>query len=70
MRESVIWHKSSHSDNGGLNCVEVASRRNPGTDAPSVATVAVRDSKNPGEGVLELSRRAWRAFSGGVKTRA
>ncbi|ROO83742.1 uncharacterized protein DUF397 [Actinocorallia herbida] len=52
------WRKSSHSDENG-SCVEVSE-----SDA-----VAVRDSKNPGLGALELSRRAWRAFAGGVKER-
>ena len=49
----AVWQKSRRS-NGQANCVEVA-RNLPGV-------VAVRDSKDPGGGVLRVSPRAWRAF--------
>jgi hypothetical protein len=47
------WRKSSYSSQDG-NCVEVA-RNLPGL-------VAVRDSKEPDEARLVVSREAWRAF--------
>ena len=47
------WQKSSHSSQSG-NCLEVA-RNLPGL-------VAVRDSKDPDVGQLEVSREAWQAF--------
>ncbi|WP_216211573.1 DUF397 domain-containing protein [Amycolatopsis aidingensis] len=48
------WRRSSHSGNGGDDaCVEVAVLP---------ATVAVRDSKAPGQGALVLSPAAWSAF--------
>ena len=48
------WRKSSHSGNNGGNCVEVA-RNLPGI-------VAVRDSKDPDGGMLQVSPEEWRAF--------
>jgi hypothetical protein len=47
------WRKSSYSSQNG-ECVEVA-RNLPGV-------VAVRDSKDPGGGVLVVTREAWQAF--------
>lgn len=47
------WFKSSHSDPGGGNCVEVA--RVPGA-------VHVRDSKDTRITPLTLSPTAWTAF--------
>ncbi|MFH8493937.1 DUF397 domain-containing protein [Streptomyces coeruleorubidus] len=47
------WRKSSYSGNTGGECVEVADL-GPG--------VAVRDSKNPGVGILTLSPEAYAAF--------
>jgi len=55
---NVSWRKSSHSADNGGDCVEVAG-------LPSI--VAVRDSKNPGDPALALSRRAFRAFAWNVK---
>jgi hypothetical protein len=55
---SLRWRKSSYSGNGG-NCVEVALAV-PGA-------VAVRDSKDPGGGVLLFTADEWRAFAAGVK---
>ena len=56
----AAWRKSSHSggNEGGSNCVEVAS---PG------GRIAVRDSKNPGHGALAFSPAEWRAFTASVK---
>lgn len=46
---SPVWRKSSYSG-GGNDCVEVAF---------TGGGVAVRDSKNPGDGALSLSPRQW-----------
>lgn len=49
------WRKSSYSDaQGNGNCVEIA---------PRAATVAVRDSKAPRSGALNLPATAWQAFA-------
>ncbi|WP_328547392.1 DUF397 domain-containing protein [Streptomyces platensis] len=56
---SVVWRKSSYSDGGEDNCVEVSDGF-PGA-------VPVRDSKNPTGGVLFFPAAAWSAFIGGVK---
>ena len=47
------WHKSSYSSQSG-NCVEMACNL-PGL-------VAVRDSKQPDEARLVVSRETWRMF--------
>jgi hypothetical protein len=52
------WRKSSYSDSGGGECVEVAA---------SPRTVRVRDSKRPGGPVLALAAGSWGAFVGGLK---
>ncbi|WP_149180221.1 DUF397 domain-containing protein [Streptomyces sp. TRM49041] len=49
------WSKSSYSDPGGGNCVEVALRPD---------TVHVRDSKDTRLTPLTLSPTAWSAFLG------
>jgi hypothetical protein len=51
----AAWRKSSYSggNEGGSNCVEVAGTGD---------LIAVRDSKNPGQGVLTFSAVQWRAF--------
>ena len=52
------WRKSKYTTDQG-NCVEVAHH-------PADA-VAVRDSKNPGNGHLVLSRSAWETFTAKIK---
>ncbi|WP_433857183.1 DUF397 domain-containing protein [Streptomyces kronopolitis] len=56
----AVWHKSSYSDGGADNCIEVADSF-PGA-------VPVRDSKSPGGPVLLFPDGAWSAFIGGVKS--
>ncbi|WP_084338408.1 DUF397 domain-containing protein [Actinomadura oligospora] len=51
------WRKSSHSDDAGGHCVEVALRCDQ---------VAVRDSKAPQAGHLVLSRGELAALLAGV----
>ncbi|MFF4078319.1 DUF397 domain-containing protein [Streptomyces sp. NPDC001777] len=58
---SVHWFKSSYSNDQGGNCVEGA--RLDGR------VMAVRDSKDPGQGVCVFPAAAWRAFVDGVKER-
>ena len=48
------WRKSTRSNGGGGNCVEVAD------NLPDV--VAVRDSKDPAGPALAFAPAAWRAF--------
>lgn len=57
----AVWHKSSHSDGGDGNCVEIA-RNVPGA-------VPVRDSKDPQGPALVFDPRAWAAFINAVKLR-
>ncbi|MEO3785775.1 DUF397 domain-containing protein [Actinocorallia sp. B10E7] len=56
--EVALWRKSSYSDNGGLNCVEVADL---------ATAIAVRDSKHPEGAKLVFSGRAWAGFTARVK---
>ena len=56
--ETPRWLKSSYSGNGG-QCVEVAT---------NLATVPIRDSKNPTGPVLNLPATAFITFITGVKT--
>ncbi|WP_030673417.1 DUF397 domain-containing protein [Streptomyces cellulosae] len=51
---TAVWRKSSYSDGGGTNCVEVA----PGY--PHL--VPVRDSKVPDGQVLVFGTTAWATF--------
>jgi len=55
----VVWRKSSYSDGGGTNCVEVADG--------SLDIVPVRDSKTPAARPLVFSASSWFAFMEGVK---
>ena len=52
------WYKSSRSNAGGDNCVEV--RMDLGSD------VGVRDSKNRANGALWLPPAAWSQFVKGL----
>ncbi|GGX92540.1 DUF397 domain-containing protein [Streptomyces anandii] len=52
MSERLKWFKSSHSDNEGGACVEVALS----------AAIHVRDSKIPAGPRLRVTASAWRAF--------
>ncbi|WP_336047418.1 DUF397 domain-containing protein [Streptomyces sp. CA2R101] len=56
---TIAWRKSSYSDGGDNNCVEVADSF-PGA-------VPVRDSKNPTGGALLFPAAAWSAFIVTVK---
>ncbi|CAM5244511.1 DUF397 domain-containing protein [Streptomyces fumanus] len=55
----VTWRKSSYSDGGDNNCVEVA------VGCPDL--VPVRDSKVGGEVVVVFGAGAWGAFLEGVR---
>ncbi|MDW8810546.1 DUF397 domain-containing protein [Streptomyces scabiei] len=55
MIDQLAWFKSSHSDNEGGDCVEVALSN-------ARLTVHVRDSTNPTGPALTLSAPAWAAF--------
>ncbi|QKV95781.1 DUF397 domain-containing protein [Streptomyces sp. NA02950] len=57
---SAIWRKSSYSNIGGGECVEVAD------NLPGI--VPVRDSKQPDGPALVFSRDAWSAFISVVAT--
>jgi hypothetical protein len=56
---TAVWRKSSYSEGGANNCVEVADSY-PGL-------VPVRDSKVPNSGVLVFGVSSWTAFVHGVK---
>ncbi|MGW3007966.1 DUF397 domain-containing protein [Streptomyces sp. NPDC001219] len=56
---AIAWRKSSYSDGGADNCVEVSDGF-PGA-------VPVRDSKNPTGGVLLFPAAAWSAYVAAVK---
>ncbi|MFE9852835.1 DUF397 domain-containing protein [Streptomyces sp. NPDC005576] len=53
---NVTWRKSTFSDGGGTNCIEVAD------NVPGL--VPVRDSKNPTGPTLAITAPAWTAFLG------
>ena len=55
----ATWRKSSYS-NGGGECVEVADLED--------GTRALRDSKNPDDGMLTFDRQAWASFVAGIKS--
>ncbi|MGW8973748.1 DUF397 domain-containing protein [Streptomyces platensis] len=55
----VAWRKSSYSDGGEDNCVEVSDGFH--------GAVPVRDSKHPAGGVLLFPAAAWSAFIATVK---
>ncbi|MEU8848583.1 DUF397 domain-containing protein [Streptomyces sp. NPDC048564] len=56
---AAVWRKSSYSDGGGTNCVEVADGH-PGV-------VPVRDSKTPSARPLVFAASSWSVFVEGVK---
>ncbi|GHH04252.1 DUF397 domain-containing protein [Streptomyces rubradiris] len=56
---SAAWRKSSYSDGGANNCVEVAD------GYPGV--VPVRDSKTPASRPLVLSAVSWVGLVDGIK---
>ncbi|MFD7060408.1 DUF397 domain-containing protein [Streptomyces sp. NPDC059906] len=56
---TATWRKSSYSDGGGTNCVEVAD------GCPGL--VPVRDSKMPDGRVLAFVTASWGAFVAGIK---
>jgi hypothetical protein len=51
------WRKSTYSENGGDNCVEVAS----------AGGVSVRDTTDRGGVTLEVPASAWLAFTASIK---
>jgi hypothetical protein len=56
---AATWRKSSHSDGGADNCVEVA------VDIPAI--VPIRDSKDPHGPVVIFPADAWSCFVAAVK---
>ncbi|MCF1598666.1 DUF397 domain-containing protein [Streptomyces muensis] len=56
---TAVWRKSSYSEGGANDCVEVADGH-PGI-------VPVRDSKVPDGGVLVFGASSWTAFVLGVR---
>ncbi|WP_399122570.1 DUF397 domain-containing protein [Streptomyces sp. N2A] len=58
-QSGTVWRKSSYSDGGEDNCVEVA-------DGPP-HTVPVRDSKDPDGPALRIPAAAWSSFIATVK---
>ncbi|WP_327710676.1 DUF397 domain-containing protein [Streptomyces sp. NBC_00464] len=56
---AATWHKSSHSNGDGGNCLEVAEGH-PGL-------VPVRDSKRPHGPALVVSAAAWAPFVEAIK---
>jgi len=59
---TAVWRKSSYSDGGDNNCLEVADGY--------IDTVPVRDSKVPDGRPLLVSAAAWSAFVGGYASGA
>lgn len=55
----AVWRKSTRSNNGGSDCVEVA-RNLPGV-------VGIRDSKDPTGPALAVAPDTWRSFLADVK---
>jgi hypothetical protein len=58
--KNVEWRKASRSSSNGGNCVEISTREVAGRRL-------VRDSKNPGGGVLSLAPRQWQTFVSAAK---
>jgi hypothetical protein len=55
---ALSWRKSSYSGSNGGQCIEVATS----------GRVLVRDSKNPADGLLGFSTKAWRDFAARIKS--
>ncbi|MFI0469889.1 MULTISPECIES: DUF397 domain-containing protein [Saccharopolyspora] len=53
------WRKSSRSNNGAANCVEIAPLLSSGT--------GVRDSKDPAGPALAVNRPQWSVFVNALK---
>lgn len=59
---AAVWRKSSYSNGGDANCVEVADGF-PGC-------IPVRDSKTPDGPALVFTADGWASFIGAVKAEA
>ncbi|GGP37051.1 DUF397 domain-containing protein [Saccharothrix coeruleofusca] len=59
---TAAWRKSSRSQNGSANCVELART--------AADEYAVRDSKNPGGPVLRFGRARFASFLGSIRVDA
>ncbi len=57
-RAGMKWRKSSHSGNGGANCVEVAA---------AAGQTHVRDTKDRQGGMLIIDAAAWVTFVKRIK---
>ncbi|BBC34395.1 hypothetical protein SGFS_056890 [Streptomyces graminofaciens] len=57
---AAVWRKSSYSDGGASNCVEVADGY--------IGTVPVRDSKVPDGPVVVFGSASWGSFLAGIKS--
>ncbi|MCX4906748.1 DUF397 domain-containing protein [Streptomyces sp. NBC_00878] len=58
---TAAWRKSSYSDGGASNCVEVAD------GYPDLVPVRVRDSKTPQGPALLFGAEPWALFLGNVR---
>lgn len=56
--DTLRWRKSTRSGNNGGTCVELAEHGR---------SVAVRDSKNPGQGHVTVTRAQFRALAEQLK---
>ncbi|MFF8938837.1 DUF397 domain-containing protein [Streptomyces paradoxus] len=56
---AAAWRKSSYSDGGGTNCLEVADGH--------AGIVPVRDSKRPDGPILVFGASPWASFLEGVR---
>ncbi|GAA2084067.1 DUF397 domain-containing protein [Actinomadura alba] len=77
---AMHWRKSSHSGQGGEDCVEVAaaqwrkSNRSSGQGGQCVevaglpGAIAVRDSKNPDGPKLAFTATEWATFVTAIKS--
>jgi hypothetical protein len=75
MSGTLRWFKSSYSDSGGADCVEVAyawRKSSYSSDSggecvevapcPHATSIHIRDSKTPGGPTLTVTGEAWAAF--------